>query len=158
MSKISEGNLEWSDSEMGLRRKQLGEAAGSEQLGCSLYELPPGERSWPYHYHTANEEAIYVLAGEGLLRLAGAEHALRAGDYVALPADESGAHRVVNDSDGVLRYLAVSTMNEPDVTVYPDSDKLGVFVGSPPGGRDPRSLHGYYRREDAVDYWEDEEE
>lgn len=48
-------------------------------------------------------------------------------------------------------------MNEPDVTVYPDSEKIGVFVGLPPGGRDARSVHGYYRRDDAVDYWADEE-
>lgn len=56
---------------MKLRRKQLGNAAGGEQLGCSLYEMPPGQESWPYHYHTANEEAMYVLAGRGTLRLAG---------------------------------------------------------------------------------------
>jgi hypothetical protein len=49
-------------------------------------------------------------------------------------------------------------MREPDVTVYPDSEKVGVFVGSPPGGRDGRSLQGYYRQADSVDYWEDEDD
>lgn len=94
-------------------------------------------------------------SGTGTLRLDGDEHALAAGDYVACPADESGGHRVVNDSDGPLRYLAFSTMVEPDATVYPEMDKLGVFVGSPPGGREERSLHGYYRLDDDVDYRED---
>jgi len=47
----------------------------------------------------------------------------------------------------------VSTMVEPDVTVYPDSGKVGVFVGAPPGGEGDRPVHGYYRHEDAVDYW-----
>ena len=47
-----------------------------------------------------------------------------------------------------------STMTEPDVTVYPDTDKLGVFVGAPPGGEGERSVHGYYRRDDDVDYRE----
>jgi uncharacterized cupin superfamily protein len=138
-------------------RRQLGTAAGGDRIGCSLYEIPPGRRSWPYHYHTGNEEAIFVLSGAGSLRLDGETLALAEGDYVALPADERGAHRIENDSDESLVYLAVSTMDEPDVTVYPDSGKFGVFVGSPPGGRDARSLSGYFRLDDAVDYWADEE-
>ena len=161
MPPVNADDLSWTTSEAAdatWRRKRLGEAAGGDDLGCSLYELPPGDRSWPYHYHTANEEALYVLSGEGTLRLDGDEHPLRPGEYAAFPADASGAHRVVNDGDAVLRYLVVSTMREPDVTVYPDSDKFGVFVGSPPGGRESRSLEGYYRRGDDVDYWEGENE
>jgi uncharacterized cupin superfamily protein len=160
MEPVNESELAWTDRERGetnFRRKQLGEAAGSEQLGASLYELPAGTRSWPYHYHTANEEALYVLSGTGTLRLGGDEYELREGDYVPLPANEAGGHRVINDGDDYLRYLAVSTMNEPDVTVYPDSEELGVFVGAPPGGREERSLHGYYRIDDDVPYWEDED-
>jgi uncharacterized cupin superfamily protein len=135
-------------------RKKLGAATGGEDIGCSLYRLPAGERSWPYHYHTGNEEAMYVLSGRGTLRLAGEEHGLSADDYVALPADERGAHRVVNDSDDPLTYLAISTMNEPDVTVYPDTDRIGVFAGSPPGSDEERTVHGYYRREDTDSYWD----
>jgi uncharacterized cupin superfamily protein len=97
---------------------------------------------------------MYVLAGEGQVRLADATVAINAGDYLTFPADESGAHRVINDSDKPLRYLAFSTMEDPDMTVYPDSETFGVFVGSPPGGRGERTLHGYYRIADDVDYWE----
>ena len=157
MAHISEDEIEWDEVEHGevkYKRKQLGEAAESERLGCSLYELPAEKRSWPYHYYTANEEAIYVLSGAGQLRLDDETSSLEKGDFAALPANETGGHRVINDGDEPLRYLIVSTMNDPDVTVYPDSEKLGVFVGSPPGGRDPRSLHGYYRINDDVDYWE----
>ena len=160
MEKVNAWDLEWTTTERGeteFRRKQLAAAAGGGEIGCSLYELPEGRRSWPYHYHTANDEALFVLEGDGTLRHDDESVSLAAGDYVALPAGEGGGHRVVNDSAGTLRYLAVSTMNEPDVTVYPDSEKIGVFVGSPPGGRDARSVHGYYRRDDAVDYWTDEE-
>jgi hypothetical protein len=57
-------------------RKPLGTAAGNHKLGCSLYEVPPGCKSWPYHYHYANEEAIYVLEGRGTLRLDGEEIAI----------------------------------------------------------------------------------
>lgn len=157
MGPTNEADLSWTDVGKGdtrFRRKQLGEAGESERLGCSLYELPPGARSWPYHYHTANEEAMYVLSGTGMLRLDGESHSLREGDYVAFPADESGAHRVVNDSDDPLRYLAFSTMNDPDVTMYPDMGTFGVFVGSPPGGREERSFHGFYDVDD-VSYWEE---
>ena len=157
MPLIHESDLDWAETDEGdacFRRKQLGEAADGDALGASLYELPPGEQSWPYHYHTGNEEAVYVLAGEGLLVLDGDEHAIEAGHFAACPPDESGGHRVVNDGDDPLRYLAVSTMNEPDVTVYPEMDKVGVFAGAPPGGRSERSVHGYFDPEDAVDYWE----
>lgn len=159
MGKTNVSDLEWTTNDqdgMSLRRKKLGTAADGDRLGCSLYELPPGCRSWPYHYHTENEEALFVLEGTGQLRLAGEIHRLESGDYVSFPADDSGAHRVINDSDTVLRYLAVSTMEEPEVIVYPDSDKVGVFVGSPPGSDAERSVHGYYRRGDGVDYWTDE--
>jgi uncharacterized cupin superfamily protein len=157
----NEAALDWQDVDRGnarYRRKQLGAAEGGEQLGTSLYELPPGGASFPYHYHTGNEEALYVLGGTGTLRLDGDEHALEPGDYVALPADASGAHRVHNDGDEALRYLLTSTMNEPDVMVYPDSDKVGCLAGSAPGGdSDERAVNAFFRREDAVGYWDGEE-
>jgi len=157
MPAINESEIdfdEYDHDESAFRRKELSTAAGGEDLGCSLYELPPGRRSWPYHYHTANAEAIYVLAGEGTVQLDGEAVPVEAGAYVACPADESGGHQVVNDSEGVLRYLVISTMDEPDVTVYPEMGKFGVYVGSPPGGREERTLEGYYRIDGTVDYWE----
>jgi uncharacterized cupin superfamily protein len=141
----------------GWRRKSLAAAAGGKKLGCSLYELPPGKRSWPYHYHCANEEAIYVLEGEGTLRLAGREHAIGAGDYVALPVGRDGAHQIVNASEKPLRYLCLSTMIEPEVAVYPDSGKVGLFAGSAPGGRrEDRHLFVFLRSDPKLDYWDGE--
>ncbi len=62
-------DLGWSEQshgeKFGHRRKQLGSATGGQKLGCSLYEVPPGRRAWPCHYHLANEEAIYILKGSG---------------------------------------------------------------------------------------------
>ncbi|WP_254523253.1 cupin domain-containing protein [Natrinema caseinilyticum] len=158
MKKTNESAVEWTEydrEETAFRRKELSSAVDAADLGCSLYELPPGMRSWPYHYHTANEEAIYVLSGDGKLETEDGLEALSAGDYVTLPAAESGGHRIVNDGDEALRYLAMSTMNEPDVTVYPEMDKFGVFVGSPPGGRDERTVHGYYNIDDETAYWDE---
>ncbi|MXR41689.1 cupin domain-containing protein [Halobaculum sp. WSA2] len=162
MNRVNADELDWEGTDrgesVGWRRKRLAAAADGEDLGCSLYELPAGKRAWPYHYHAGNAEAIYVLSGEGTLRHADGTSPLRAGDYVSLPPGEDGAHRVVNDSEGALRYLAVSTMREPEVLVYPDSDKVGAMAGAPPGDGDERDVDAYFRRGDAVDYWEGEEE
>jgi uncharacterized cupin superfamily protein len=158
---INEADISWDQSTHGERfahkRKQLGRAAGGRAIGCSLYEIPPGKRPFPYHFHTANEEAMFVLAGTAMLRLDGRELRVRAGDYVAFPVGPAGAHQVVNDSGETVRILMISTMIEPEVSVYPDSDKIGVFAGSPPGG-DPtvRSVFTFLPQGAKVDYWYEE--
>ncbi|WP_251342198.1 cupin domain-containing protein [Haloplanus halophilus] len=157
--RVNEADLDWDVTERdetSFRRKRLAAAAGGDRLGCSLYELPPGRKSWPFHFHAGNEEAIYVLAGTGHLRTDDGTEPLEPGDYAAFPVGPEGSHRVVNDGDEPLRYLALSTMNHPDVTVYPDSEKIGVYAGSAPGSDDSRTVSGYYRRDDDVDYWLDE--
>ncbi|HKY32276.1 MAG TPA: cupin domain-containing protein [Candidatus Polarisedimenticolia bacterium] len=140
-----------------MRRRHMGLAAGSRRLGLSLYELPPGGCSWPYHYHLANEEAILVLRGKGTLRLAGRTLEVRAGDYIVLPAGEAGAHQLINEADASFEFLCFSTMQEPDVSVYPDSGKIGVFAGSAPGGdREERTLTAFLPLSAGVGYWEGE--
>src|SRR5829696_5030465 len=158
---VNEQNLEWGEQlhggKFGHRRKQLGSAAGGEKLGCSLYEVPPGRRAWPYHYHLANEEAIYVLEGSGTLRIGGEEIGVSRGDYVPLPARAQAAHQLVNDSGVVLRSLCYSTMVEPDVMVYPDSGKVGIFGGAAPGGpKEKRTFSKFLREEAEIGYYEGE--
>lgn len=158
---IHESELPWTDLTHGrrvaLRRKQLGAAAKGHQLGCSLIELLPGKQSWPRHYHLANEEAIYVLAGQGSLRLGEETLPLKAGDYVALPAGPGTAHQLFNEGPEPLRYLAFSTMQAPDIVMYPDSKKVGVFGGAAPGGdKAARFLHAYLPLAAEVDYWDGE--
>lgn len=158
MGPVNARELEWETHEgveEQFKQKHLGDAAGSRHLGCTLYEVPSGGQPFSYHYHTANEEVLYVLSGTGTLRLDGETHSLREGDYVACPANESGCHCVVNDSDETLRYLAFSTMNEPDVTVHPERNKLGVYVGSPPGRPDERTLSRFFDLDDSVEPGED---
>ena len=158
MGTINESELAWSTldgDDTGLRRKKLAAATDGEDLGCSLYELPAGDRSWPYHYHTANEEAVYVLDGSGTVTLGidREEHTIGAGDYVALPAGERGYHDIVAGEAG-LSLLMVSTMNEPDITVYPDDGKVGLYAGSAPGGeKDERTLSTYLDADAEVEYW-----
>lgn len=156
---VSSGDLAWTDHDHGdhrFRRKQLGAAAGGRQLGTSLYELPAGKHAWLAHYHAGNEEALYVLEGGGTVTVGPdrREYALEPGDYAALPAGEAGYHDVVAGDDG-LRYLMISTMDEPDVTVYPDHGKVGLYAGSAPGGdRDERTLSTYLDAGAERDYWE----
>lgn len=164
MDSVNEDDLAWTDVDHGparFRRKRLASAARDgapapdDGLGASLYELPPGARAWPYHYHAGNEEAAYVLTGSGQVRGPDGTGSLDAGDFVVFPTGPEGAHRVVNDGDRVLRYLVVSTMRDPDVTVYPDADAVGVYAGAPPGGDGDRDVSGYFPRSARVDYWEE---
>ncbi|MGH8011951.1 MAG: cupin domain-containing protein [Candidatus Binataceae bacterium] len=139
------------------RRKSFSAAANAIKLGCSLYEVPPGASAFPCHYHCANEEALYVLDGEGLLRLGADEIVLRAGHFVAIPPGQAHAHRLVNSSARPLRYLCFSTMEEPEVSVYPDSGKLGVMAGSAPGGnKGKRTLSATFKLASEVPYYTDE--
>jgi uncharacterized cupin superfamily protein len=158
---IHEDDLDWIETNQGpafrSRRKKLGGSAGARMLGASIYELPPGASAFPYHYHCANEELLYVLSGEGTLRLGDERVAVRAGSFIAMPLGPAHAHRLYNSSNATLKYLCVSTMIDPEVAVYPDSEKVGVMAGSAPGG-DPskRTLAGVYRQASGVGYYDGE--
>ena len=157
---VNEADIEWTEYDHGERefeRKQLADAAGGEELGASLYRVPPGKRLWLRHYHEGNEESIFVLAGGGRIWLGpdGTEHELTSGDYVALPAGEESTHEVAAGDEG-LRLLMHSTMAEPDITVYPDRDMVGLYAGSAPGGDSAaRSLSTYLDRDAEMEYWEE---
>ncbi|MDQ3927380.1 MAG: cupin, partial [Actinomycetota bacterium] len=80
------------------------------------------------------------------------------GDYVALLTGAEGAHQIVNSSDVALRYLCFSTMVVPDILVYPNSEKFGLFAGSAPGGpKEKRILQKYLRGDAKVGYYDGEE-
>lgn len=159
---VRERDLPWSEGAHGKtyhhRRKALAQPAGGEQIGASLYELEPGMRSFPLHAHCANEEAIYVLAGSGTLRLPDREFPLEPGTYAALPRGPEHAHQVTNTGDETLRYLCLSTQIEPEVVIYPDSDKVGLFAGTAPGGdKSKRYVNRFVRYSHEVDYFDSEE-
>lgn len=121
---------------------------GGDLLGASVYELGPGQKSFPYHFHNANEELLVVLDGEPTLRSPAGERTLAPGDAVVFPRGPDGAHQLRNDSDGAARVLMASTLVAPEVVDYPDSGKAGFA-----GGTSERAI---FRRADAVDYWEGE--
>jgi uncharacterized cupin superfamily protein len=98
------------------QRARLGQQAGAQELGASLFELPPGAATFPLHAHFANEELLIVLAGRPLLTgLDGTGRRLETGEVVACPAGRDGAHRIDNDGDEPVRVLIVSTMKAPEI-------------------------------------------
>ena len=137
------------------RRARVGRQAGAEHLGASLYELPPGQASFPFHVHTANEELLFVFQGRPHLRTGSGWRELETGEVVAFPAGEEGAHQIVNRSAEPCRVLVVSTMIVPEVTLYPDSGKLLAATRAP--GAAGEGFHEAYERSGAVDYWDGEE-
>jgi uncharacterized cupin superfamily protein len=137
------------------RRAKLGAQAGAEQLGASLYEVPPGQSTFPYHAHTANEEMLIVLSGRPELRTPDGWRELEPGEVVAFPTGERGAHQLHNRSTDNARVLVVSTMIAPEVNLYPDSGKLMAATRAP--GAAGEGFQESYRREQATDYWQGEE-
>jgi uncharacterized cupin superfamily protein len=154
---VNEADLPWQERGHGerfaVKTKRLGAATGGRKLGCSLYEQPPGKRAFPYHCHFSNEEGVYVLEGEGTLRIGGKEVPLRAGDYVAFPVGEETAHQIINTSTAMLRYLCFSTQLEPEMVKYPDSGKVGLWAGTPTAP----AVRTILRLDAGLDYWDGED-
>jgi uncharacterized cupin superfamily protein len=135
----------------------VGAAIRSRKLGYNITVIPPGKRSFPFHLHHGNEEMFFILEGKGSIRIGNSKRRLRQGDFVSLPPGPDSAHQIVNDSKAPLRFLAVSTMEVPEVVEYPDSGKIGVFTGAHAGHPAPRgALREFLRRGDAMDYWDGE--
>jgi uncharacterized cupin superfamily protein len=139
-----DGPLE--DRRDGLRAARVGERAGAEELGATVYELQPGDEM-VYHYHVQREELLIVLSGRLSLRTATGWEELPEGEVVAFPRGERGAHGYRNDADVPVRVLMVSEMNGPNISVYPDTDQIGVFDE---GQRAKRRFGGLFNVRDAV--------
>ena len=132
------------------KRLSVGQRLGAEKIGASLYELAPGQKTFPYHWQVLQEEWLIVLAGRPTLRDPSGERQLEPGDAAVFKSGPEGAHTVRNDTDEPVRLLMLSSGRdlEGEIAFYPDSGKVGIF------GTDLRKI----LREDAeVDYFEGEE-
>jgi uncharacterized cupin superfamily protein len=126
---------EQTQGHFGFRRRRLGPESGGRSLGCSHLELAPGKTAFPFHFHSAIEEALYILEGTGKLRVGADSVDLRAGDYVSLPPGPDGAHALTNAGATPLRYLCMSAPATPvtmDIVGYPDSKKYAFASGVDP--------------------------
>lgn len=109
-------------------RLDLGQMSGSSKTAAYLYEIAPGEASCPYHYEYV-EEWLLVVSGEATVRAPDGEHTVRAGELVRFAAGPDGAHKLSNRGGVPLRMLILSETRAPAVSVYPDSDKIGIWAG-----------------------------
>jgi uncharacterized cupin superfamily protein len=127
---------------------RIGPLLGAKDLGYSYDVVPPGKCSCPFHSHRAEEEMFFIVKGRGTLRYGEERRAIRAGDVICCPTGgPETAHQIVNDSDGDLAYLSISTMKQVEICEYPDSKKIGASA---------EGLRHMTRAEHHMDYWVDE--
>ena len=127
-------------------RARLGDQAGCEHLGISLYELAPGE-GMVFHYHVQREELLIVVRGRLALRTANGWEELREGEVVSFPRGERGAHGYENRTDQPVHVVMISEQNAPNISVYPDTNEIGIFDA---GRRDARRFGARFRLDDAI--------
>lgn len=126
----------------------LTDAFGAVATGMGVYEIEPGNASWPYHFEANEEEWLIVIDGEVTVRTPEGESVLRAGDVVCFPAGAAGAHAVRNHTEAPARFaMPSSNGSRGGATVYPDSGKVGIYA---PGFRHRGRLG------EPVEYWEGE--
>jgi uncharacterized cupin superfamily protein len=107
---------------MGREKRALGDALGLSHFGVNLVRLPPGMASSQRHWHSAEDEFVYILEGEvELVTDAGAQR-LSAGMVAGFPAGRPDAHQLVNRSDRDVIYLEVGDRQAGDEIDYPDID------------------------------------
>ena len=142
-------------SAFGGARQRVGAAIGAQKLGYSFFSVPPGKSAFPYHTHTTNEEMIYVVEGRGILRLGKDEVEVTAGTVVACPPGTESPHQLINTGNRELRYLVVSTMEYPDLSEYPDSNKVGAYATAAVGKQ--VGLRALFVKDQQVSYYEGED-
>ena len=110
-------------------RRRLGDAAGLTQFGVNLLRLPPGAWSSQRHWHTKEDEFVYVLSGEVVLVTDSGEEILRPGDCAGFKANNGDGHHLQNRSGTPAEILEIGTRSPDEVAFYSDIDmmaKVGV--------------------------------
>ncbi|HEU4383088.1 MAG TPA: cupin domain-containing protein [Anaeromyxobacteraceae bacterium] len=113
-------------------KRALGDALRLTKIGVNLTTLPPGKESSMRHHHTREDELVYVLEGEVVLRTDEGEQVLTAGTCAGFPAGSGNGHQLVNRGPRPARYLEISNRDPEDSAEYPDVD-LAYHRGQ--GGR-----------------------
>ena len=107
-------------------RQKLGNAGGLTDFGVNLMRLAPGNWSSQRHWHSHEDEFVYVLEGELTLVEDGGETLLRAGDCAAFPKNTGNGHHLINKSNKTAIYLEVGSRHPDDVTVCSDIDMMST--------------------------------
>ena len=106
----------------GRSRQRVGNAAGLKNFGVNLTTLQPGSQSALRHWHSAQDEFIYVVTGELVLITEQGEQTLKPGDMAGFPAGVEDGHHLVNRSVTAATYLEIGDRTKPDTANYPDQD------------------------------------
>ncbi len=107
-------------------RQRVGNAGGLTDFGVNLMHLPPGGWSSQRHWHSDEDEFVYVIEGELVLVENGGETVLRAGDCAAFPKNTGDGHHMINRSDATAIYLEVGSRSPDDLTVCSDIDMMSA--------------------------------
>jgi uncharacterized cupin superfamily protein len=113
---------EFRTSTLGRSKRALGDALGLQTFGVNLVRLEPGAMSALRHWHTRQDEFIYVLAGDITLITEAGEQCLRAGTCAGFAAGKADGHHLINRGDRVAAYLEVGDRLPGDRAYYPDED------------------------------------
>jgi uncharacterized cupin superfamily protein len=103
-------------------KRILGDPLGLTQFGVNLVTLPPGTWSSQRHWHTHEDEFVYVLEGEIVLVTDEGEQVLTAGTAAGFPASSGNGHCLVNRTAAAAVYLEMGTRHPDDEVAYPDID------------------------------------
>jgi uncharacterized cupin superfamily protein len=125
-------------------KRRLGDYLGLKKIGINRTTLPPGKESSMRHWHTHEEEFIFVLEGEVVLRTGGGEQVLMAGSCAGFPAGVDDGHQLINRSDRPAVYLEISNRDAEDTVYYSDPDVDMMFS--------PSNARGKYTRRDGTPY------
>ena len=126
----------------GREKRPLGNAFGLTDYGVNLVRLPPGTASSQRHWHSAEDEFVYILSGHPTLVTDAGRTVLEPGMCAGFPADSGDGHHLVNVTDVEVSYLEVGSRRPGDNVEYSDIDMR--IVGRGQGGR--------YARKDGTPY------
>lgn len=123
-------------------KRKLGDACGLTQFGVNLVTLNPGAQSALRHWHTHEDEFVYVLSGEVVLITEAGEQVLRAGHCAGYPAGRNDAHHFINRSSAPAQYLEVGSRFDDDIARYPDDDLkwLNIETQRPDGHKEKTTV------------------
>ncbi len=114
-------------------KQALGDAGGLTDFGVNLTRLPPGAWSSQRHWHTDEDEFLYVLSGKLSLVTDAGEQPLVAHDFAAFPKNRADGHHLVNRGTQMAVYLEIGSRHALDRCHYPDIDlhwdgAVGVYA------------------------------
>ena len=116
----------------GRARQRVGNAAGLTNFGVNLTRLAPGAQSALRHWHSRQDEFIYVVSGKLTLVTDAGETVLTSGMMAGFPADVADGHHLINRSDAIATYLEIGDRTPNDQAEYPDDDLMAL--SKPEGG------------------------